>query len=178
MHVYLSAFKDRFDCTEAFPAYWANHLGNLCLPAMARGLGAISWSDGPSQAAARGLAARAPEQRRGRCSRGGSGRFQLWSLACLEEALGAVAARSRLLLGIGAAAAGAVCLYGEFVHYGVFLPLGQFYGDCGAVVVLLCTAASGGYLAGAALGPAAARLLPAYPGVDLGNSPASEDPAA
>ena len=137
-----------------------------------------SWSDGPSQAAARGLAARAPEQRRGRCSCRVLVRCLLRVLAFAEEALGATASSRHLLLGMGAAAAGAVCLYGEFVHYGVFLPLGQFYGECGAVVVLLFIAASCGYLAGAALGLTAPRLRPAYPGVDLANSPAAEDPAA
>ena len=96
----------------------------------------------------------------------------------MEEALGATATSRHLLLGMGAAAAGAVCLYGEFVHYGVFLPLGQFYGECGAVVVLLSISASCGYLAGAALGPVVPRLRPAYQGVDLANGPASEDPAA
>ena len=136
-----------------------------------------SWSDGPSLAAARGLAARAPEQRRGRCTCGGFVRFLLRSLACLEGALGAIAARRHLLLCMGTAAAGAVCLYGEFVYNGVFLPLGLFYGECGAVVVQLCAAAFGGYLAWTDLGAAAPRLRP-HPGGALANGPASEDPAA
>ena len=116
--------------------------------------------------------------RRGCCGCRGPACCLLRALACLEEALGAIAASRHLLLGMGAAAAGAVCLYGEFVHYGVFLPLGQFYGECGAVVVLLSILASCGYLAGAAFGLVVQRLRPVYRGVDMANGPTTEDPAA
>ena len=144
----------------------------------ARPRGHTAWSDGPSQAAARGRAARAPDRRRGCCCCKGLARCLLWALACLEEVLGAIAASRHLLLGMGIAAVGAVCLYGAFIVYGVLQPLDQFYGEYGAVVVLLSTLASCGYLAGTAFGFAVQRWRPANRGVDLANGPATEDPAA
>ena len=85
----------------------------------------------------------------------------LRALACLGEVLGAMVASRHLLLGMGIAAVGAVCLYGAFVVYGVLLPLDQFYGEYGAVVVLLSTLAICGYLAGTAFGFAVQRCRPA-----------------